>query len=132
MIYLLVGAAGMIGALLRYYVGLIFDSGWAWGFPLGTFLANMAGSFVLAWFTTYISAMKKIHPHVLTAVGTGLVGSFTTFSTFSVETVQLLRQGDWQVAFIYVLLSLIGGLFLSGLGYYTGKSLHRKWREETA
>lgn len=126
--FLLVGVAGMIGALLRYYVGIMFHSGVPGAFPLGTFVANMAGSFVLGWFTTHIMAMKRLHPYVLTAIGTGLIGSFTTFSTFSVEAVGLLHGGYFKMGAFYVLISLFGGLFMSALGYYTGKQLYKKWR----
>ncbi|HET7580942.1 MAG TPA: fluoride efflux transporter CrcB [Bacillales bacterium] len=130
--YFLVGVAGMIGALLRYEISLIFYGEGTGAFPFGTFVANMAGSFVLGWFTTYIMAMRRLHPHVLTAIGTGLIGSFTTFSTFSVETVQLLRDGFWVMGIFYVLISLFGGLFMSALGYYTGKQLYRRRREKQA
>lgn len=129
MSYLLVGAAGMVGALLRYYVGIIFNAGGTGSFPLGTFIANMVGSFVLGWFTIHIIAMKRIHPNVLTAIGTGLIGSFTTFSTFSVETVQLLREGHWAMGIFYILISLLGGLFMSAFGYFIGKHFYRKWKE---
>ncbi|HEX7065842.1 MAG TPA: fluoride efflux transporter CrcB [Bacillales bacterium] len=125
-IYLLVGAAGMAGALLRYYVSIMIEPGWMSGFPLGTFSANMIGSFVLGWFTTCIVALKKMPPPVLKAIGTGLIGSFTTFSTFSVETVELLQQGLWEAAFLYVFLSLAGGMLMAGLGYHVGHLIYRK------
>lgn len=125
-VYMFVGAAGMTGALLRYYVSILFDFGGITGFPMGTFLANMVGSFALGLFTTSIVALKKLQPHLLKAIGTGLIGSFTTFSTFSVETVELMRQGLVGIAFPYVLFSLAGGLLLSGCGYYMGKVLYRK------
>ena len=125
--YLLVGAAGMIGALLRYALGLAVPGDVANGaFPAGTFIANMVGSFVLGWFTTHIIALKRLHPHLLTAIGTGLIGSFTTFSTFSVETVQLLRGGYTEMAFFYAGISLIGGLFMSAAGFYVGIALFKR------
>ncbi|PKR86629.1 fluoride efflux transporter CrcB [Heyndrickxia camelliae] len=121
MVYFLVGIAGIIGASLRYLMGVPFSHIMLHGYPLATFLTNMIGSFILGWFTTFLPKLKFIPPHVITALGTGLVGSYTTFSTFSVETVQLMAASKWGIAIIYVLFSLWGGLLLSWLGYRIGK-----------
>ena len=118
--YLLVGIGGIIGSLLRYYLGVFTHSWWEYDFPLGTLLINLIGCFVLGWFTNRVVKLKLFHPHVLAGLGTGLVGSFTTFSTFSVETVTLMQNSLWASAFLYVLLSLLGGLFMSWLGYELG------------
>ncbi|MCC9087320.1 MULTISPECIES: fluoride efflux transporter CrcB [Bacillus] len=130
MIYLLVGTGGIIGSLLRYYLGVFTHSWWGYDFPLGTLLINLIGCFVLGWFTSRIVKLKQFHPHVLAGLGTGLVGSFTTFSTFSVETVTLIQHHLAGFAFLYVLLSLFGGLMMSWLGYDIGhrsfKRLQRK------
>lgn len=120
MVYIYVGIAGIIGALLRYWVGIIFHQWWFLDFPLATFLTNMAGSFILGWFTTFLPRLKFLNPYIITALGTGFVGSFTTFSTFSVETVQLISESKWGTAILYVLLSLWGGLLASWAGYHLG------------
>jgi CrcB protein len=126
MLGLLVGIGGIIGALLRYYLG-IWSSGWTQTiFPTGTFAANMIGSFLLGWLTTRIIHQKVIHPYISTAIGTGVIGSFTTFSTFSVESVQLIQTGHWQIALIYIVSSLLAGLFLSWLGFQLGKISENK------
>ena len=74
--------------------------------------------------------MKLFHPHILAGIGTGLVGSFTTFSTFSVETVTLIQHETWTLAILYVFLSLFGGLLMSWLGYkvgdHTAKTIQEK------
>ena len=119
--FLLVGIAGMVGAVLRYGLGVYFDHWWFYHFPLATFMINMAGSFILGWLTNFLPKVKWLHPHIKTALGTGLIGSFTTFSTFSVETVHLISAARWGVAILYVLLSLWGGLLFSWLGYQLGK-----------
>ncbi|MEO2074253.1 MAG: fluoride efflux transporter CrcB [Bacillus sp. (in: firmicutes)] len=118
--FLLVGIAGIIGAAARYLLGVYFSQWWLGDFPLATFVTNMAGSFILGWFTHFLPRFKALHPHVITAMGTGLIGSFTTFSTFSVETVHLIDAGKWGTAILYVLLSLWGGLLFSWLGYRLG------------
>ncbi|KPL58942.1 fluoride efflux transporter CrcB [Rossellomorea vietnamensis] len=121
MIYIIVGAAGMVGALLRYYLGIFAGGWWDYTFPMGTYLANMIGSFTLGYVTTYIFQIKKIRSMTATAIGTGMIGSFTTFSTFSVETVDLLTHSHLFLALIYVLGSVFGGLFMSWAGFRLGK-----------
>ena len=126
MAYFLIGIAGIIGALLRYLVGIYFNHWWFYDFPLATFLTNLSGSFILGWLTTFLPKIKSLHPNIKTALGTGLIGSFTTFSTFSVETVKLIQASKWGTALLYVLLSLVGGLLFSWLGYKTGQKKSKK------
>ncbi|MCM3239292.1 fluoride efflux transporter CrcB [Heyndrickxia oleronia] len=123
MSYLTVGIGGIIGSLLRYYIGLSSVIWWSSPFPIATLVINLIGCFVLGWFTTYLSKLKLFSPSLLTGFGTGLVGSFTTFSTFSVETVQLIQNSLWGFAILYVLGSLFGGLFFSYFGYRLGDIL---------
>ena len=63
---------------------------------------------------------------IITGIGTGFIGSFTTFSTFSVETVQLIHHSEWSTAFLYVSCSMLGGLIMSALGYTLGGFLIKK------
>jgi CrcB protein len=126
LLYIYVGLAGIIGALFRYFIGIYFNQWWFYDFPLATFLTNMAGSFILGWLTTFLPRFKFIHPYMATALGTGFVGSFTTFSTFSVETVHLISVDKWGTAILYVLLSLMGGLLSSWLGYHLGTAAEKR------
>ncbi len=117
MSYFLVGIAGIIGTLLRYVLGL-----WVQqlvpqtSFPVGTLAVNLVGCFALGWFFQWVMDKNRISPRVRTSISTGLIGSFTTFSTFSVETVQLFRQGLWGSGIAYVGISMIGGLCLVWMG----------------
>lgn len=106
---------------MRYLLGLYFNHWWLHSFPIATLVTNITGSFALGWLTNYLPRLKFLHPYALTAIGTGMIGSFTTFSTFSVETVQLITVNKWGTAILYVLLSFWGGLFFSWLGYRLGK-----------
>ncbi|MFC4402223.1 fluoride efflux transporter CrcB [Gracilibacillus xinjiangensis] len=115
MIYLLVGLAGFIGAVLRYLVGLPFTNG-PIIFPYGTLIVNLVGSFLLAYLTSVLFKKWSIPVIYQTAIGTGLVGSFTTFSALSVETVTLLQHNQVFPAFIYIVISLAGGLLMSRIG----------------
>lgn len=134
MVYFVVGISGVIGALLRYSLGLSINGWWHYSFPFATFVANMLGCFILGYITTYVSRINILHPHLISGIGTGLVGSFTTFSTFSVETVKLIVASQWGIAILYVLISLWGGLFASWLGFRLGNNFFekRKAREEHA
>lgn len=126
--YILVGLAGIIGASLRYLVSFYLNEWSFHDFPLATFLTNIIGCFLLGWLTTFLPRLKSLPPYVITALGTGLIGSFTTFSTFSVETVELIQASKWDIAAFYVLTSLWGGLTFSWIGYKLGirKSLIAK------
>jgi CrcB protein len=128
-VYVVVGFAGIVGALLRYYLGLLVNGWWNGLFPLATWLANMIGCLALGWLTTYLPRLSNLPSYVATALGTGLVGSFTTFSTFSVETVRLLRTSHWGIALFYVFLSLFGGLAMSWLGSRFGQGGLRPQKE---
>jgi CrcB protein len=130
MVYFTVGIGGIIGALLRYYLGLFITDGWGSTFPLATLLINFIGCFVLAWSTAFLARTKIIPPSIVTGLGTGLIGSFTTFSTFSVETVRLLQSSFVWTAFIYTTASLLGGLFLTWAGYRLGDWLFRRQNKE--
>jgi len=119
MIYIIVGLAGVIGALIRYYLGIVIvsTSGIA-TFPIGTLIINYIGAFILGGFNEFVSTRKTIPETVRLGVGTGLIGSFTTFSTFSVEVVQRLNEGLWLISFSYISLSMIGGLAFAFLGNF--------------
>ncbi|CEA05435.1 Putative fluoride ion transporter CrcB [Metalysinibacillus saudimassiliensis] len=100
--YLLVGVGGMLGATLRYAVSLIIVS------PFATLLVNLIGAFVLAVILTQTKRSLFF--------GTGVLGSFTTFSTFSYELTQLPLI--WATS--YVVVTLIGGVLCSALGSQLG------------
>lgn len=109
-----VGIGGFLGAILRYGVGQWVQA--EDGFPIGTLGVNLLGCLVLAWFYTMAANRWKVHPHVKLGLGTGLIGAFTTFSTFSVETLTMITQHQLPYAALYVLVSVIGGVGLAFTG----------------
>ncbi|AKM20009.1 camphor resistance protein CrcB [[Flavobacterium] thermophilum] len=117
MVYLAVGAAGMIGALVRYVVGLVVPAAWLGGVPLGTLLVNWTGSFLLSWLTVVFTRRPSWPSWLKTAATTGFIGSYTTFSTLSVECVEWMEQGRFGMAAVYIAASLFGGLLASWAGY---------------
>jgi fluoride exporter len=105
---------GFFGAISRYAIGewIHTDN----GFPLGTLLINLIGCFFLGWFLTFFTIKKNIKPEFTLFIGTGFIGSFTTFSTFSLET-NLLFQNDHDLyGVLYILISIIFGLLMAYCG----------------
>ena len=108
-----VGIGGVIGTLLRYTVSLTFMTNS--GFPLATLLVNLSGCFILSFILTFSSLKWKSQPLFITAFNVGVIGSFTTFSTFGYETLQLMLNKKYLLAFMYILsttvISLIAVFF---------------------
>ncbi|WHY85406.1 fluoride efflux transporter CrcB [Neobacillus novalis] len=86
------------------------------GFPLGTLVINLMGCLFLAWFFSITAKQKNINPNLILAIGTGFTGAFTTFSTFSVETLNLLKNQQYFIAILYVTISIFGGIALAIIG----------------
>lgn len=94
---LCVGAGGFLGAVARYLVGLVPFGG---DFPLMTFLVNFAGAVAIGAITAAAEPANLSHESLL-FLKTGLCGGFTTFSTFSLETLSLLEGGKYAVGALY-------------------------------
>jgi CrcB protein len=115
-IYFYVGLGGIFGALARFYMSTL---------PYGTLTVNLLGSFLLS-FIAYSSSLRwKLPRPYLLAINTGCIGSFTTFTTFSVETINLIEAGHFITALGYVLVSVTGGLTLSWLGIKVARQLYQ-------
>ncbi|PFO08502.1 fluoride efflux transporter CrcB [Bacillus sp. AFS076308] len=111
---LAVGIGGFFGAIFRYLIGKIIPV--PSGFPLGTLVINLLGCLFLSWFFTNTLKRRNINPILKLAIGTGFTGAFTTFSTFSVETLNLVKNHQITMAIIYVVLSILGGITLALFG----------------
>lgn len=120
MIYFFVGLAGVMGAVCRYLLGIWIGNHTVSVFPFSTLTINVVGCFILSFFYTVTTARFRVHTHVRTAFGTGFVGAFTTFSTFSYETLTLMQNGHVWSAICYVAASLIGGYGSAYLGIKLG------------
>ncbi|MTH55680.1 fluoride efflux transporter CrcB [Bacillus mangrovi] len=122
--YAAIGLAGAAGAILRYATGIAAEG--AGSFPAGTWLANMAGCFLLAFLTAGVFHLDKFPKDLAAPISTGLIGSYTTFSAFSLEMVLLMEQGRFQKALFYFLASAVPGLFLSIGGWIAGTGLIKR------
>lgn len=113
---LLLAVFGIAGTLARY--GL---EGWVQqraglGFPLGTLTVNLSGCFFLGLVGQFALNHIGFPPDLRIGITIGFFGAFTTFSTFSWETVRMLQDGDWRRASLYVASSLVGGLVALAAG----------------
>ena len=121
--FVLVGVGSFVGGNLRYLLGRWVGSAVDTRFPLATFLINVGGSLVLGFVSGLVS--QKAVPNadaVRLALGVGLCGGFTTFSTFEFETHALLEDGLWLTALANVLLSVVAGLVALRLGLVAAKA----------
>lgn len=111
---LAVAVGGLVGAVFRYLIGTWIHE--IEGFPIATLLINLLGCFLLAYFLTKVGKKSSFHPHIKLAIGTGLIGSFTTFSTFSVEALHFLQNNQLDMAICYMGATIAGGGVLTILG----------------
>ncbi|UXF00668.1 camphor resistance protein CrcB [Fervidobacterium riparium] len=114
---LMVGAGGFIGAILRYSVSLYMAKIGQFDIPLGTLLVNALGGFLIGAIMEFSLSTELISPELRLFLTTGILGGFTTFSTFSYETVALLSDGAYMLVFLNVVLNL----FLSVFGVVLGR-----------
>ena len=114
------GAAG--GAWLRWGLGLIFNATLK-NIPLGTFLANLVGGFLIGVAVEFFSHNTQLSPEWKLLIITGFLGGLTTFSTFSVESVQLIQSGRVGWAAILIGIHVFGSILMTVLGLILCKSL---------
>lgn len=119
---LIIGCGGFVGAILRYAV-----SGWVYSqsggsFPLGTLLVNLIGSFCLGM-VLGLADHFVLHPQVMAFLTFGLLGAFTTFSTFSFESWALIEVGSYGEALLNMAASVLLGLVAIALGLLLGRAL---------
>lgn len=114
-IALLVGLGAAFGAVTRYVIDQAVTRNRVSAFPAGTWIINITGSFVLGLLTG-LAAHDGLSGHVLTVLGTGVLGGYTTFSTFSYETVRLTEDGNGLTAIGNVVGSVAAGLAAAAAG----------------
>ncbi|MBM4761486.1 fluoride efflux transporter CrcB [Bacillus sp. B15-48] len=116
---IMIGIGGFLGAISRYGMGEWLHT--ENGFPVGTLTVNLLGCFLLGWFLAF-AKRKNLRTEITMLFGTGFLGSFTTFSTFSVETVYLIENGQFLFAFSYVAASMLAGILSAYIGFRSGSS----------
>jgi CrcB protein len=115
--FLLVGAGGAIGAMARYGAGMLIGRLWPTSFPLATLLINIGGSLAMGLFVGLMARwLPAWQSDARLFIAVGILGGFTTFSSFSLDTIVLIERGEVVAAGAYVLLSVV----LCLIGLYLG------------
>lgn len=119
---LLIGSGGAIGAVSRYLVAGFFNNKYEHSFPTGTFAVNLVGGLIIGiiW-----GAFELFNTQPDSKTGLfiiiGVMGGFTTFSAFSLDTYKLIMNKEYMIAGIYILLSNIGSILMTIIGHYLVK-----------
>ena len=116
-----VGAA--VGGVSRYYLSLALTERLGDAFPWGTFVINVTGSLLLGFLMRYAFASPGANAELRLLLATGFCGGYTTFSTFSYETVQLLEDGQYERAATYVFASVAVALLATAAGFVLAREL---------
>lgn len=119
--YILIGIGGAIGAMGRYVLqGLVYQFTGT-GFPYGTLAVNLIGCFLIGLFMELSENRFFTDPQIRIFITVGILGGFTTFSTFGYETFSLLRDGEFMRASFNVINNVLIGLAAVWLGFITAR-----------
>lgn len=117
-----VALGSALGGVTRFLLGSFLQQKAGTPFPIGTLLINISGSILLGFLMSYALSTTTISPEVRGLLTTGFCGGYTTFSTFTLETMLLIEEGELGRAALYVLLSVIVSL----VGVYLGITAARE------
>jgi fluoride exporter len=123
MILLLIALGGGIGSVARYLFGAFVSRQAHAGFPFGTLAVNIVGSIAIGMLTRFF-LHSQTEPYARAALVVGFCGGFTTFSTFSLETMGLINGGEWAKAAMYMGLSLVACVGGTAIGLAVGPRLN--------
>lgn len=115
--YVALGSA--LGGVLRFTLGGAI-SRHSPDFPLGTLIINVSGSFALGWLMRWSLLSPTLSPEWRAALAVGLCGGYTTFSTFTYDTMKLMQDGEWSRAALYVGMSVVVSLGAVFAGWAAG------------
>ncbi|MCB1758473.1 MAG: fluoride efflux transporter CrcB [Gammaproteobacteria bacterium] len=118
-----IAAGGAVGALLRFWVSTGVYAALGRGFPYGTLAVNVIGSLLMGFLFVLFMDRVTVSAELRAAILIGLLGSFTTFSTFSIETFNLIEQADYLKAGLNMVISVAACLFAAWIGVMIGREL---------
>jgi CrcB protein len=127
MLYLLIGLGGALGSIARFWLSGLIATQIGESFPWGTLIVNVSGSFVIGFFATLSGPDGRLFAGSTTRqfVMTGICGGYTTFSSFSLQTLNLAREGEWFRAGANSVGSLVACLVAVWLGHLAAASLNQ-------
>ena len=117
-LYLMVAIGGAFGASFRFFISQLILNWLGKGFPFATLMVNISGSFIMGLLYGLIEEGVIELSVARTLIGIGFLGAFTTFSTFSLDTLLLIQQGDIVKAIVNVLLNVLLCISAAGLGMF--------------
>jgi protein CrcB len=120
--WLAVFCGGFLGAIARYLLSTTIQSWLGKGFPYDILIINLTGALILALITTLAEATFLIGPTRRLFINVGFLGAYTTFSTFALGDILLFSKGQWLLALIYVVVSILGGVLVVMLGDILGQT----------
>lgn len=118
-----IAAGSAIGGVSRYLLGGWLQRQTGGTFPIGTLVINITGSFLLGLILRYAVETPTLTPEARAFLTIGFCGGYTTFSTFSYETVALMEDGQWPRAALYVALSVGLSVLAAFLGFAAAREL---------
>lgn len=119
---ILIGIGGLLGSIARYFLSQFIQNKYFSTLPLGTFIVNITGCFIIGVFLA-ISEKGNVNPEWRSFLTTGFCGGFTTFSTFTYESNVLMQEGEYFYLTLYVSLSVIIGFAATFLGALLTKTI---------
>jgi fluoride exporter len=119
--YLMVAIGGGLGSMLRFWVGGIVSGRMGSRFPYGTFLINCTASFLIGFIITLLAEKTHWSPNLRFLIPIGFIGGYSTFSTFEYETFRVIQDGEFLIAFLNIVLSVLLGFAAVWLGAIVGR-----------
>jgi len=119
--YFIIGIGGFAGAVVRYALATWIGQQWGRTFPLGTFVINVSGSFLIGLLMTLLAEKFLVNPQWRLLLVVGFLGAYTTFSTFEYETGSLLKDSEIMLATLNVLLSVLLGFVALKTGEFIAR-----------
>lgn len=124
--YIWIAAGSALGGVLRHWLSGLVAQRWGEGFPVGTLLVNVTGSFVIGFLFAFTGEGRVLNsPEARNFLMAGLCGGYTTFSAFSLQTLNLARGGQWLGAGLNALLSVALCLAAVWLGHLLAQAMER-------
>ena len=118
-----VGLGGFFGSIARYTISVWAAARWGALFPWGTFVINITGSFILGFFMAFAHSRPWLHAQFRLLFAVGFVGAYTTFSTYTYESLSLMMDGRFVLATLYAVGSVAVGLMAVFAGFMLGESV---------